>query len=104
MNEPTPGAGEHSDVARPLEITTFYTPQPALPPRPARFVRPATPRSSLIGNRPVALAFFLATCVSVFAAGLAPSRGVLGAVDRLREASQRDQLTVVVPAMVKDGL
>ncbi len=89
MNEPTPGAGEHSDVARPLEITTFYTPPTAPRPTSVRFVRPATPRPSLIGRHPVAITFFLATCVSVFAAGLSPSRGVFGALDRLREGAKR---------------
>ena len=103
MNEPTPGAGEHSDVARPLEITTFYTPPTAPRPTSVRFVRPATPRPSLIGRHPVAITFFLATCVSVFAAGLAPGRGVLGALDRLREGAQKDQLAVVVPPMLKEG-
>jgi Zn-dependent protease len=99
MNEPTPGAGEHSDVARPLEITTFYTPPTAPRPKPVRFVRPAPPRSSLIGSHPIAITFFLATCVSVFA----PSNGVFAAVERLREAAQKDQLAVVVPGMLTDG-
>ncbi len=102
MNAPTPGAGEHSDVARPLEITTFYTPTPP-PPTPARFVRPAAGRKSLIESRALAAAFFLATCVSVFAAGLSPSNGVFAAGDRLWTAAVKGELAVVLPPMLIDG-
>jgi Zn-dependent protease len=102
MNEPTPAAGEQADVARPLEITTFY-PSELAAQEPARRPAKSAARSSLVGNRQVAVAFFLATCVSVFAAGLAPSFGVFDAVYRLVEAAKSGQLAVLLPPMVRDG-
>jgi Zn-dependent protease len=114
MSELNPAAGGHEPVARPLEITTFYSPEVAPAPRPVpRFVRPASRRSAIVGNPAVALAFFLASCVSVFCAGLAPSFGFFGrtfwiapypaAYEQIVQAYQQGHLASVLPGMAKNG-
>ena len=59
---------------------------------------------ALRNNRPLALALFAATCVSVFLVGLSPGDGFLGAIGRLELARQQDQLWPVLQVMLRDGV
>jgi Zn-dependent protease len=103
MNEPTPAAGEHGDVARPLEITTFYSSETAAPkPNPPVRDRSQSSRSPQ-DYRALAIALFFATCISVFAAGLEPGAGFFEAAPRLYQAYMIGQLPQFLPKMLKDG-
>jgi Zn-dependent protease len=104
MNEPTPAAGEHADVARPLEITTFYAPGAAAPELRPRVPRAPASRRNLEEYRGVAIALFLATCVSVFIAGFTPGGGFYpNALYKLYSGYLHGELPQVVPEMLKEG-
>jgi Zn-dependent protease len=110
MSEPNSAAEEHADVAQPLEITTFYPEEPAGA-RPGHVVRPPASRRNLQEYRGIAIALFLATCFSVFIAGLTPGGNLFG---QLFEGYLRGQLPEAIlgtlkevsenlPKMLKDG-
>src|SRR5580693_3340524 len=103
MNASTPAAGEHADAPQPLEITTFYSPAAARP-----VSRPPVPRRSVSSRtaedyRALAIALFSATCLSVFAAGMAPGGGFFEAAPRLLQAYLAGQLPLILPGVLKDG-
>ena len=104
MNEPTPVAGEHADVARPLEITTFYSPETPLPRPEPRLLRTDVASRKLEEYRGVAIALFLATCLSVFCAGLLPGSpaGSFGALLALGNACLTRHFADAF-VMLKDG-
>lgn len=83
MNEPTQVPGGDVKGEEPLEITTFYPRQvEVIDPRQIEVGRrnvPGSyvPRRAVRSNRRVALVLFLATCVSVFLAGMRPGKGIL---------------------------
>jgi membrane-associated protease RseP (regulator of RpoE activity) len=61
----------------PLEITTFFPREiEVLDPRRRNVPRSYLPRRSVRSNRRVALVLFLATCFSVFMAGMVPGKGI----------------------------
>ena len=88
----------------PLEITTFY-PREVEVIDPRRRTVPGSyyTRRSVRSNRRVALALFLATCVSVFLAGLVPGAGLLEAVGEFQAAWQRGIVWPVWEVMVRNG-
>jgi Zn-dependent protease len=103
MNESTPAAGDQAPVPQPLEITTFYPEVSARRPEP-RLVRRYASSSRLEDYRGVAIALFLATCLSVFGAGLAPGGGFYPeALGKLYFAFLERQLPQVLPEMLREG-
>jgi Zn-dependent protease len=103
MNEPTPAAGERADVARPLEITTFYAPEAAGGASPPNAPRRRVWRGNSPNDRAVAIALFAATCLCVFMAGLQPGATFLGAAEFLYRAHLVGRLPEIWPTMLKDG-
>ena len=77
MNEPTRVPGADVTGEEPLEITTFYPQQvDVIDPRRRNVPASYFPRRSVRSNRRVALVLFLATCFSVFLAGMVPGKGI----------------------------
>jgi len=77
MNEPTPTHGGAVNGEEPLEITTFYPREvEVIDPRRRSVSGSYLPRRSVRSNRRVALVLFLATCFSVFMAGMVPGKGI----------------------------
>src|SRR5579862_5293936 len=95
MNEPNSAAGEHGDVAQPLEITTFY-------PEKAGGSESGSARPRVVSTRTlkdyrgIAIALFLATCLSVFAAGLEPGGGLPTLAELLYKAYAAGRLPEVL--------
>jgi membrane-associated protease RseP (regulator of RpoE activity) len=88
----------------PLEITTFYPRDVEVIDARRRNVSGSyLPRRSVRSNRRVALVLFLATCASVFLAGLVPGGGLLQAVGELQAAWQRGIFWPVWQVMARDG-
>jgi membrane-associated protease RseP (regulator of RpoE activity) len=91
--------GDQAGGEEPLEITAFYPPPlPVANPRLRRIM------VSFGTNRPVAIALFVATCVSVFLAGLAPGGGLPEAGVRLQRAWLEGNLMPVWTGMAQDGV
>ena len=89
----------------PLEITAFYP--PPLPPvgrLPPRMIASYPARRPFRTNRPLAVALFVATCVSVFLAGLSPGGGLFEAAGRLQRAWFAGNLLPVWHEMAWDGV
>ncbi|HXY32639.1 MAG TPA: site-2 protease family protein, partial [Planctomycetaceae bacterium] len=109
MKEPNSAAGEHSGVAQPLEIKTFYSDE-AVPRAPAhRGARPLIGRT-LRDYRGIAIALFLATCLSVFLAGFEPGGGFFTIADACYKAYLLGRLPELIrelrpeiPVMLKNG-
>jgi Zn-dependent protease len=109
MNEPNSAAGDHAENSPPLEITTFYSDERE-PPAAFRRRRVAYGSRTLKEYRGIAIALFLATCVSVFLAGLKPGAGFFpiawafyaaASIGRLPDLLRA--LAPDLPTMLKDG-
>jgi Zn-dependent protease len=105
MNDPIGVPGGDAAGDEPLEITAFYPPPlPGVDPRPPRMIASYPARRPFRTNRPLTVALFLATCVSVFLAGMAPGGGVPLAYELLYRAWLRGNFAPVWTSMAWNGL
>ncbi len=105
MNDSIGVPGGEAAGDDPLEITAFYPPPlPAVDRLPPRVIASYPARRPFRTNRPLAVTLFLATCASVFLAGLSPGFGPLDAGGRLYRAWLEGNFAPVWTEMAWDGV
>src|SRR4051812_36886498 len=88
----------------PLEITSFHPYEAAVVDR-RRSPTGASLHHPVQTNFRVAVVLFLATCFSVFLAGLSPGGGMLSVPERFEQARKLGVPTDIIwPQMLRDGL
>src|ERR1700685_653372 len=108
MSGPVSTRPEGAQDNEPLEITRFYAPEvigssPVAAPAPMPRRKFRSGRRSLNTNWPVAAVLFLATCVSVFFAGMVPGEGALTVLRVLAVLWQAENPWPILQAMVQNG-